>query len=199
MTFPVTFTGLLTSNSAAVDCPSEVLVLRQNRQLLVGLQELKRTVTEEQTRHRATRVHFDVLQSLCWIGFQKERPSGCIGFGLPRQNATRFRNAHSLTLLRLIPLLRLRQAFAELFQESAIDIVQTIIAARNREWVRGCRIQWIGRPMILGLERAIIESADTSSVPNSVRDFRLAVGQPRRGIRCLRFSRLQRGQQHRYQ
>src|SRR5437016_5923477 len=61
--------------SIQVDCSSEVLVLGQNRRLLVGLQELKRTIPEKQTRHRATRIHFDILQSLRWIRFQKERSS----------------------------------------------------------------------------------------------------------------------------
>src|SRR2546426_4602983 len=80
--------------SIQADGPGEVLVFRQNRYLLIGLQELERTITEEKTRHRATRVHFHVFQSLGRVRLYEEGSSSSFRFRLPRQDSPWFSDTH---------------------------------------------------------------------------------------------------------
>src|SRR5439155_16105213 len=162
--------------SVQIDGPGEVLIFGQNRHLFVGLQELEGTIAEEKTGHRATRIHFDVLQSLGRVRFQQEGSSGGVRFGLPGQDSTWFSDAHRPPFSWLARTLRLflglGQTFAELVQKSAVDIVQTVVATRHRKRVRWSRVERIWRPMVLCFECAVVQPSDAPSIPNSVWDFR---------------------------
>src|SRR5437016_9548004 len=121
--------------SIQVDGAGEVLVFRQNRQLLARLQELERTIAEEKTRHRATCIHFDVLQSQGRVCFQKKGPSGGLRLWFPGKDSAWFSDAHLPPFPGRIPALALGLSlghpFAELVQKSTVDIIQTVFASRH--------------------------------------------------------------------
>ena len=61
-------------------------------------------------------------------------------------------------------------------KKTTINIIQAVRATRHRERIRWSWVQRIRRTMVWRLERSVVQSTHPPSIPDTVRDLRLAIG-----------------------